>query len=67
MPSVTNDQKVAYNSDHTDKELLHALKEISNNKSPDNDGLTKELREIFLDELIDSFINSVNLAHQKIT
>ena len=42
LPSVTNDQKVVCDNDLTDKELFDALKGIPNNKSPSNDGLTKE-------------------------
>ena len=67
LPSVTNDQKVVYNNDLTDKELFDALKGISSNKSPGNDGLTKEFYETFWDELKDSFINSIKLAYQKKT
>ena len=65
LPSVTNDQKVVYDNDLTDKELFDALKGIPNKKSPGNDGLTKEFYETFWDELKDSFINSVKLAYQK--
>ena len=52
-------------TDLTDKELFDALKGIPNNKSPDNDGLTKEFYETFWDELKDSFINSIKLAYEK--
>ena len=31
----------------TESELLNALKSMPNNKSPENDGLTKEFQEIF--------------------
>ena len=41
LPSVTNDQKVVYDNDLTDKELFDALKGIPNNKSPGNDRLKK--------------------------
>ena len=41
------------------------MKGILNNKSPGNDGLTKEFNETFWDELKDSFINSIKLAYQK--
>ena len=52
-------------NDLTDKELLNALTGILNNKSPGNDGLTKEFYETFWDELKDSFINLIKLAYQK--
>ena len=45
--------------------LFDVLKEIPSNKSPGNDGLTKESYETFWDELKNSFINSVKLAYQK--
>ena len=41
------------------------MKGILNNKSPGNEGLTKEFNETFWDELKDSFINSIKLAYQK--
>ena len=65
LPSVTNDQKVDCDIDFTNKELFDALKGMPNNKSPGNDGLTKEFYETFWNELKESFINSINLAYQK--
>ena len=41
------------------------MKGIPNNKSPGNDGITREFYETFWDELKDSFINSVKLAYQE--
>ena len=51
LPSVTNNQKVVCNNVVTDKELFDVLKGILNNKSPSNDGLTKEFYGTFWDEL----------------
>ena len=65
LPSVTNHQKVFYDNDLTNKELFDALTGIPNNKSPDNDRLTREFHETFWDELKDCFINSIRLAYQK--
>ena len=62
FPSATNDQKVVCDKNLTDKELFDALKRATNNKSPGNDGLTKEFYETFWDKLKDSFINSIKLA-----
>ena len=47
--------------------LSNALKGTPNNKSPGNDGLTKAFYKTFWDELKDSFINSIELACQKMT
>ena len=65
LPSVADDQKVVCDNDLTNKELFDVSKRIPNNKSPGNDGLTKEFYETFWDELKDSFINSIKLAYQK--
>ena len=65
FPSATNDQKVVWDKNLTDKELFDALKRATNNKSPGNDVLTKEFYETFWDESKDSFINSIKLAYQK--
>ena len=59
------DQKVVCDNDLTDKKLFDALKGTPNNKSPGNDGLTKDFYEKFCDELRDSFINSVKLTYQR--
>ena len=67
LPSVINDQKVVGDNDLTDKKLFDALKGIPNNKSPGNDGLTKEFYETFWNELTNSFINSIKLTYQKNT
>ena len=40
--------------------MIDALKIFSNNKSPGNDGLTKEFYEAFWNELKESFMNSIS-------
>ena len=42
--------------------MILAVKSFSNNKSPGNDGLTKEFYETFWEELKQPFMNSLNQA-----
>ena len=44
------------------QEMIIAMKSFSNNKSPGNDGLTKEFYETFWEELKQPFMNSLNQA-----
>ena len=46
-------------------ELLKALKSMQNNKSPGNDGLTKEFRKTFWNEIKYSLMNSIMEAKEK--
>ena len=46
----------------TEEELLKALKKLPNNKSPGNDGITKEFYEAFWDDLKTPLLLSVNKA-----
>ena len=62
---MKNDQKDVCDNDLTDQELYDALKWVSNNKSPSNDGLRKEFYEIFWDKLKHSTINLIKLPYQK--
>ena len=59
LPSVKNDQKVVCSTDLTDIEIFDTLKGIPNNKSPGNDGLTKEFYKTFWDELKELVIKLV--------
>ena len=63
LPSVKNDQKIVCDNHLTDKEFFDALKGVPNNKSPGNDGLTKEFYETFWNELKGSFKKSIKLAY----
>ena len=42
--------------------MILALKDFSHNKSPGNNGLTKEFYETFWEELKQPFMNSLNQA-----
>ena len=46
----------------TESELCDALKDIPNNKSPGNDGLTKEFFLSFWDAIKDIYISSIRTA-----
>ena len=45
--------------------MLKALKSMQNNKSPGNDGLTKEFYETFWNEIKNPFMNSIMEAIEK--
>ena len=47
IPVLTEEQPQACKGPILENELLKALKNMSNNKSPGNDSLTKEFYEIF--------------------
>ena len=47
IPSLTEEQSQTCEGPITKSELLNTLKSMTNNKSPGNDGLTKEFFEIF--------------------
>ena len=51
--------------DLNDLELLEVLKSMQNNKSPGNDGLTKEFYKTFLNETKHLFMNSIMEAREK--
>ena len=43
LPVLSQGQKQDYEKEISKKEVIDALKRFSNNKSPGNDGLTKEI------------------------
>ena len=43
----------------TEKEIYNSLISFENNKSPDNDGLTKEFYYTFWDDIKDTFMKSL--------
>ena len=54
LPTLTNDEKLICEGEITEKELFIALSKMENNKSPGNDGLTKEFYVTFWSELKDT-------------
>ena len=48
----------------TESELLNVLESMPNNKSPGNDGLTKEFYETFWEEIKTPLCNSIKKSYQ---
>ena len=53
LPTLTNEQALECEGIISETELLKALKSIKNDKSPGNDGITKEFYEFFWDAIKD--------------
>ena len=58
VPKLSEDQVNPCEEDLTEKDLCKSLRSMQNDKSPENDGLTKEFCENFWDELKEIFVNS---------
>ena len=56
LPVINNDFFNLCENDLAKNELLITLKSMQNNKTPDNDGLTKEFYETFLNEIKNVFL-----------
>ena len=65
LPKLSLDQKQLCKGNLTEKELFTALKSMENNKSPGNDGLTKEFYIAFWTEIKNPFLASVQAASVK--
>ena len=57
LPTLTNNEKLICEGEITEKDC--SLTNMENNKSPGNDGLTKEFYVIFWTELTDIFMSSI--------
>ena len=64
-PCLSNDHINLCEKDLTKTDLYNSMKNMQNNKSPGNDGLTKEFYETFWDEIKDIFFESVKEAKHK--
>lgn len=56
---LSNEQIKLCKKELIEEDLYEVLKSISNNKPPRNDGLTKELYEIFWDDLKELYVMSM--------
>ena len=64
IPQLTEDQSKDCEFIFSEKDLL-VLKSMPNNKSPGNDGLTKEFYEVFWDDLKTPLTSSFKSAFVK--
>ena len=66
FPVINNDFFNLCENDLTEDELLISLKSMQNNKTPGNDGLTKEFYEAFWNEIKHVFLKSLKQAKEKV-
>ena len=59
VPSLTTEQSLSCEGNLTEKEIYNSLISFENNKSPGNDGLTKEFYCTFWDNTKDTFMKSL--------
>ena len=65
LPVINNGFLNLCENDLTEDELLISLKSMQNNKTPGNDGLTKEFYETFWNEIKHVFLKSLKQAKEK--
>ena len=65
VPKLNYEHARICEGDLNELELLKALKSMQNNKSPGNDGLTKEFYETFSKVLKHPFMNSIMETKKK--
>ena len=59
---LSNEQTLSFESIISEDEIFKSLKSMENNKSPGNDGLSKEFYESFWGEIKKLFLTSVHKA-----
>ena len=65
LPVINSDFFSLCENDLTEDELLISLKSMQNNKTPGNDGLTKELYDAFWNEIKHIFLEPLKQAKEK--
>ena len=65
FPQLSTEQSLECEKDIKEKELFETLNSMPNDKSPGNDGLTKELFEIFWSEVKKTFLSCVSHSLDK--
>ena len=63
MPCLSKEKQDSDEGVITEKELFEALKSMQNNKSPGNDGLSKEFYETFWEELKKPFMYAIQKSY----
>ena len=63
MPCLSKEKQDSCEGVITEKELFEALKSMQNNKSPGNDGLSKEFYETFWEELKKPFMYAIQKSY----
>ena len=64
-PKLTDDEQQELEDDRSKEELLNALKGFKENKTPGEDGFTKEFYETFFDLIGGRLLDSYNEAFDK--
>ena len=64
LPKLDNQKALSCEGPITETELLNALKSMSNDKSPGNDGLMKEFYETFWNEIKNTLISSIQRSFE---
>ena len=65
IPKLKKEQSEKCDGDLSETELLNAIKAMDNNKSPGNDGLSKEFYETFWNDIKIPFMNSIKAGKVK--
>ena len=64
VPSLATEQSLSCEGNLTEKEIYNSSIRFENNKSPGNDGLTKEFYCTFWDDIKDTFMKSLKESKQ---
>ena len=65
VPMIDDEDRLEMSNDITKEEIFSALSEMSNERSPGNDGLPAEFYKCFWDELKDVYFDSISLGRLK--
>ena len=65
IPKLSTDQIILCDIELTEKDLYDSMKSMENDKSPGNDGLTKEFYVTFWDDIKATFISSSKQAKER--